>query len=318
MSRYKRFRVDKVRDYSLESRPSKVQVDQFAKPFKGDSFSDFASTLPRILAVSELFELVDRIRRARDRAKPMILGFGGHVVKVGLSPILIDLMREGWVTSLATNGSGIIHDFEIAACGGTSEEVEVQIKDGAFGMARETGEGLNCAVRKGVSQGKGIGESVGEFLAAHRELRYPQLSVAREAYELSIPLTVHVAIGTDIVHNHPEASGQAWGEGSLIDFQILTQQVSELGGGGVYLNFGSAVLLPEVFLKAVSMVRNAGIPLEDFTTANFDFIQHYRPTQNVVRRPVAGSGKGFALTGHHEIMMPLVAALLKSGRPSPK
>ncbi|MFB3903972.1 MAG: hypothetical protein ACE15E_11005 [Acidobacteriota bacterium] len=311
MSRYKQFEIDQIRDYPLESRPSKVNVESFASPLAQDSYSAFVRSLPHVLAADQLRLLARRIREARVRQKPVIWAFGGHVIKVGLAPILIDLMAQGFVTSLATNGAGIIHDFEIALSGHTSEDVERDIKDGSFGMARETGELLNRAICDGAREGKGIGESVGFFLDGYARALHPECSVVLEAYRRGIPVTAHVAIGTDIIHNHPAASGEALGKGSLIDFRIFTQGISELGEGGVFLNLGSAVIIPEVLLKAVALVRNSGRNLENFTTANLDFLQHYRPTQNVVKRPVGESGTGIALTGHHEIMVPLLAAMLR-------
>ena len=309
MSKYKEFRVEKLKDYPLESRSSKVGVADLARPLTDDSLSAFANSLPRLLASQDLRSLVAAIRRARDKNRAIIWGFGGHVVKVGLGPILIDLMERGFVSALATNGSGMIHDFEIALSGHTSEDVEAQLPSGAFGMARETGQCLNRAIVEGASGEKGIGESIGEFLH-QREPEYGQCSLFLQAYRKQLPCTVHVALGTDIVHSHPDASGEAIGKSSLIDFRILARQVSLLADGGVYLNLGSAVILPEVFLKAVSLVRNAGKSLQGFTTVNLDFIQHYRPTKNVIERPLSGSGKGIALTGHHEIMVPLLAAML--------
>jgi hypothetical protein len=310
MSRHKQFRPHSLDDYPLSSRPSKVNVSTFSRPLTSDSFSAFVNSLPDQLAAQDLRRLARSIRQARTQGKPVIWAFGGHVVKVGLAPVLIDLMERGFVGGLATNGAGMIHDFEIALCGHTSEDVDQQVKTGSFGMARETGELLNHAIREGASARKGAGESVGAFLAGCESLACPQCSVLLQAYRRNIPVTIHVAIGTDIIHNHPAASGSALGETSLIDFRILTQLVSELSGGGVFLNLGSAVLIPEVFLKAVSVVRNSGLVLRDFTTANLDFIQHYRPTHNIVRRPVAGCGTGIALTGHHEVMVPLLAAML--------
>lgn len=312
MSKHRRFQVNQIRDYPLESRKSKVCVRDLANPVTEDSFRHFVRSLPRILAAEELRELAARVRRARDAGRSIIWGFSGHLVKVGLAPVLVDLMQRGYVTALATNGSGLIHDFEMALCGATSEDVEAELQSGAFGMARETGEQINRAINRGSSEDLGIGESVGTYLST-LDPAYAGLSLLVQAVRLEIPLTVHVAFGTDIIHNHPMASGEAIGKGTQIDFQIFTQQVAGLAEGGVYLNVGSAVILPEVFLKAVSMVRNAGMELRNFSTANLDFLQHYRPLQNVVRRPVAGSGRGFALTGHHEIMIPLLAALLVLG-----
>ena len=312
MSKYKEFKLDEIKDYPLESRPSKVDADDLAQPLAENSLSAFTRSLPRILAADHLRLLVDKIREARERKRAIIWGFGGHVVKVGLSPILIDLMERGFVTSLATNGSGMIHDFEMTLIGRTSEDVEEQLRTGAFGMARETGEYLNQAMVDGAAQGQGIGESVARFLE-QSDAPNADLSLLVQSYRKDMPLSVFIAMGTDIIHNHPQASGEAMGKGSQIDFRIFTQQVSLLDDGGVYLNVGSAVILPEVFLKAVSLVRNSGSSLENFTTANLDFIQHYRPTRNVVQRPVAQAGTGIALTGHHEIMVPLLAAMLIYG-----
>ncbi len=311
MSKYEQFIVKKLRDYPLASRDSKVHAKDFARPMRRNGFADFVNSLPDILAARELRELARRIQEAVGKKRALVWGFGGHVIKVGLAPILTDLMQRGFVTALATNGSGMIHDFEIALCGHTSEEVEGGLKAGRFGMARETGRDLNKAIRTGAEQGQGIGEAVGELL--DQKAQHPDLSILVQAHRLGIPCTVHVAIGTDTIHVHPEASGEALGRGSQIDFRIFTQQLVNLDDGGVYLNLGSAVILPEVFLKALSLVRNADRPVADFTTVNFDFVQHYRPLQNVVRRPISGSGKGMALTGHHEIMIPLLAALLLHG-----
>jgi len=311
MSRYKQFEIGQIKDYPLASRPSKVNVASFASPLTVDSYSAFVRSLPKVLAADQLRLLVKRIHQARRLGKPIIWAFGGHVIKVGLAPILIDLMAQGLVTSLATNGAGIIHDFEIALSGHTSEDVEKDIQDGSFGMARETGELMNRAICEGAQEGKGIGESVGFLLDEFAETLHPDCSVVLQAYRRGIPLSAHIAIGTDVIHNHPAASGEALGKASFIDFRIFTQVVSELGDGGVFLNLGSAVVIPEVFLKAVALVRNSGRTLESFTTANLDFIQHYRPTENIVKRPVGESGTGIALTGHHELMVPLLAAMLR-------
>ena len=309
MSKHRQFTVDHIEDYPLGSRPSKVRVSDFGKPLIENSISAFADSLPRLLAASRLRHLAESIQEARRKKRSIIWGFGGHVVKVGLTPILGDLIDRGFVSALATNGSGIIHDFEVAFCGHTSEEVGQGLETGSFGMARETAECLNEAIRTGAAQGKGLGESVGQLLQ-RTSLEYPKLSLLLKAHQKDLPCTVHVTIGADVIHNHPTASGEAFGKGSQIDFGIFTQQVSLLHDGGVFVNLGSAVTIPEVFLKAVSMVRNSGRPIENFTTANLDFIQHYRPTKNIVERPVSRSGTGIALTGHHEIMVPLLAALL--------
>jgi hypothetical protein len=309
MSSYKRFVVDRIQDYPLSSRRNKVSVTELAKPLDSDSLSAFFESLPDLLAAKKLKLLADRLRRARDKNRSIIWAFGGHVIKVGLGPILIRLMEQGFATAFATNGSGMIHDFEIALCGGTSEDVESQLSEGKFGMARETGECLNRAIAEGVRADVGIGESVGRHLE-NAENQFPEHSLLLQAHRRKVPVTVHVAWGTDIIHNHPLASGEDTGKGTQIDFQIFTAQVKDLEGGGVFLNLGSAVILPEVFLKAVSMVLNAGRDLSKFTTVNFDFVRQYRPQRNVVERPVA-EGDGISLTGHHEIMIPLLAAMLR-------
>jgi len=302
--------LSKLETYPLASRKSKVSAQQFGKPAApGGSFHDFWQHLPDILAGRDLRELVSRMKGARERERAILWGLGAHVIKVGLSPLLVDLMERGYVSGLALNGAGIIHDFEMAVVGETSEEVAEGLGAGKFGMAEETGSLLNRAINEGVGAGIGLGESVGAFLV---DLSPPhqKLSLLASAYRLAIPVTVHVAVGTDIIHMHPQASGEAIGKGSLLDFRLFASLARGLDGGGVYLNFGSAVLLPEVFLKAVSVVRNLGYSLTDFSTANFDFIRHYRPRVNVVERPVTGNGRGFDFVGHHEILMPLLAAAL--------
>jgi hypothetical protein len=302
--------LSKLETYPLASRKSKVSARQLGKPAaSGGSFLNFWERLPDVLAGRDLRELVRRMKHARGNGRTILWGLGAHVIKVGLSPILVELMERGWIQGIALNGAGIIHDFEMAFVGETSEEVAEGLGAGKFGMAEETGAHLNRAINEGVAAGLGLGESVGAFLI---ELSPPhqKLSLLANAYRLAIPVTVHVALGTDIIHMHPQASGEAIGKGSLIDFRLFASLVRDLDGGGVYLNFGSAVLLPEVFLKAVSVVRNLGYSLTDFSTANFDFIRHYRPRVNVVERPVTGSGRGFDFAGHHEILMPLLAAAL--------
>jgi hypothetical protein len=234
---------------------------------------------------------------------------GGHVIKTGLSPLLIDLMDRGLVSALALNGSCLVHDFEIALVGSTSEDVEAQLQTGAFGMAEETGRGINQAIGEGVAEGLGIGESLGRYLA-DLDPAFGRYSLLLQAYLRNIPVTVHVTIGADVVHNHPGVMPAAIGEGTHRDFRLLARLVEGLHEGGVYLNCGSAVTLPEVFLKCVALVRNSGRPLQNFTTANLDFVQHYRPTENVLKRPVKNGGRGIPLTGHHEINIPLLAAWL--------
>jgi hypothetical protein len=252
---------------------------------------------------------MDAMTKARRGRKALIWAMGAHVIKVGLSPVLIDLMKNSWISAVALNGAGIIHDFELAYAGATSEDVESQIKEGRFGMARETGELLNDAIRRGAEDGLGLGESVGRMIA-ESDFPFKKWSLLGTAYRLRIPATVHVAIGTDVIHMHPRVSGEALGATSLKDFFLLAALVREMNGGGVFLNIGSAVVLPEVFLKAVSLVRNQGRALDGFTTAVFDFHHHYRPAQNVARRPLGKKGKGYYFVGHHEIMIPLLAAAL--------
>jgi hypothetical protein len=308
-SGYEEFDLSAVKTYPLSSRTSKARVEDFARPHrKGAPFSDFLAGLPGILAASDLSAVVSAVTSARRAGAGIVWGLGAHVVKTGLSPVIVDLMERGFVTAVATNGAGIIHDFEVALSGATSEDVEQALGPGRFGMAEETGTLLNRAITEGVSSGLGIGQAVGSYLCK-TEPPHASVSVAAAAWRIGIPLTVHVAIGTDVIHMHPEASGRALGEGSLRDFRYFVSNVSRLAGG-VYLNCGSAVLLPEVFLKAVALVLNRGISLEGIATVNLDFARLYRPQVNVVSRPTAGIGKGFSLVGHHELMIPLLAAAL--------
>jgi len=295
--------------YPLKSRVSKVRIEHFARPHRaGSGLGDWLTSLPRVLAASDLVAVTDAVIAARAAHRGIVWGIGAHVVKTGLAPIVIDLMERGLVTALATNGAGIIHDFEIALVGATSEDVEAELGPGRFGMADETGRLLNGAINDGVARGLGLGQSVADFLTSHHP-QYERYSLVAAAGRLGIPLTVHVAIGTDIIHMHPAASGASIGEGSLRDFRLFVSQVSRLAGG-VYLNCGSAVVLPEVFLKAVAIVRNTGAALDGLLTVNMDFARLYRPETNVVRRPVAGIGRGISLVGHHELLIPLVAAAL--------
>lgn len=311
MSKRSTFDFEQIRRYSLKDRSSKVSVGDLASPLRGASVSDFFDSLPNILAARDLNVLAEKILTAREKHRPVIWGIGGHVIKVGLAAVLIDLMDRGFATAFAGNGSAAIHDFELAYAGHTSEDVEEGLVDGSFGMSEETGRLFNRAVNRGAADGKGLGESLAEMFEQER-LEYPEQSLLLQSFRRGVPFTVHLAIGTDTTHVHPEASGEALGAASFNDFRLFTGMVAELNDGGVYLNVGSAVVLPEVFLKAVSAVRSSSQVLEDFTTANLDFIQHYRPVQNVVRRPVKSSGLGICLTGHHEIMVPLLAARLIS------
>ncbi len=307
--RYDEFDLTGVRTYPLASRASKVTVADFASPYVPQGgMRGFVDALPRQLAGNDFRGVVDAVLAAHAVNRPIIWGLGAHVVKTGLSPVLIDLMRRGLVSAVATNGAGLIHDFEIALSGATSEDVDASLGPGAFGMAQETGADLNAAIRDGVARGLGIGQAVGAWLVARRPPHLEHSLVATAA-SLDIPVTVHVALGTDIIHMHPDASGAAIGEGSLRDFRYFTSSVAQLAGG-VYVNCGSAVVLPEVFLKAVALARNAGHSLDGLTTVNLDFVRHYRPQVNVVTRPTAGIGRGFHLTGHHEILIPLLAAAI--------
>jgi hypothetical protein len=307
--RYDEFDGSDVRTYPLASRPSKVRVADFARPWDPASgMAGWIDSLPNLLAAADLRAVIEALRRARREDRGIIWGLGAHVIKTGLASVLIDLMERGYVSAIAFNGAGLIHDFEIALAGVTSEDVDQALGPGTFGMADETGRELNQAIAEGVSAGLGLGQAVAAHLA-NRRPPYAHLSVLASSARLGIPVTVHVAVGTDIIHMHPAASGEAIGAGSLRDFRYLTSFVSQLAGG-VYLNCGSAVMLPEVFLKAVSLVRNRGMSLDGLTTVNLDFLRLYRPETNVVRRPVAGIGQGYSITGHHEILIPLIAAAL--------
>src|SRR5215470_8563330 len=317
-------RLGEISTYPLASRKSKVSVASFARPAAGASLRGWLDALPAVLAAQDLRALLAAIHAAKRSRKAILWGLGGHVIKTGLGPILADLMRRGFVSGIALNGAALIHDFEIALSGQTSEDVEAGLGQGKFGMASETGFFLNQIAGNASFSGIGYGEAAGKFLAAQTHRLQPQnaaASILFTAYKLKIPVTIHLAIGTDIPHMHPAADGAALGAATHHDFRLFCSLVKEMHPGGAYLNWGSAVLLPEIFLKAVSVVRNLGVPLESITTANFDFIQHYRPLQNVVRRPTAvGKGrasaaKGYAITGHHEIMLPLVAAALLSQWP---
>jgi len=304
-----------VRTYPLASRKSKVSVRDFAKPSgTNSSLTKFLDSLPDILTGEDLRNLLSAIHIARKQRKAILWGIGGH---------LIDLMKRGFVSGIAMNGAALIHDFEIALAGNTSEDVEAGLGDGQFGMAEETGEYLNEIAKLAHRIRIGYGEAAGQFLSSGViEVKHADFSVLAVAYKHRIPVTIHLAIGTDIPHMHPAANGAALGDATHHDFRLFCALLQLMHPGGVYLNWGSAVLLPEVFLKAISVVRNLGIPLRPITTANFDFIQHYRPLQNVVKRPTAAAGgrsgpesHGYAITGHHELLMPLVAAALAAGWP---
>lgn len=317
MSVYENFApidLEKIKTYELTSRPSKVTIKDFARPIVADdSLKTFLEKLPSILAVQHLRRIAEQIRRARKINKPIIWGIGGHVVKTGLAPVLIDLMRQGFVSAIAANGSVLVHDTEIAVAGFTSEDVDASLGKGDFGAARETGEILNAAAKSGAADGIGLGEAMGKEISSLNPAN-AEVSLLCQAFKNKIPFTAHLAIGADIGHFHASADGASLGKTSHTDFRLFCSLVREITGGGVYLNLGSMVVLPEIFLKAVTVVRNLGFPLEDFTTANFDFIQGYRPNTNVVRRPTSGgAGRGFSVTGHHELMVPLLAAQILCG-----
>jgi hypothetical protein len=297
-----------LKTVSVFARGGKVRTEHFGAPAqKGIGLGDWLDRLPKLLAADTLRSVVAAIANARAKGKPVIWGMGGHVIKCGLAPVLLDLMQRGFITSFTMNGSTSIHDFEIGICGATSEDVEAVLPDGSFGSAEETGRWMNEAI----SAELGLGEAYGKKLFEVGKPEFLPMSMLASAYAADVPVTVHLAMGTDTPHTHPLANGAALGEGTLRDFKLFCRLVSELNDGGVYVNCGSAVVLPEVFLKAVSSVRNLGHKLGNFTTVNFDFLQHYRPKMNVVERPHAqAGGKGYALTGHHEIMIPLLAALL--------
>jgi hypothetical protein len=341
MSKYAKAPLDfsGLKTVGLKERGGKVKTADFATVYRaGSGIAGWLDSLPRLLAADSFRAVVDALAAARAKNRAIIWGMGGHVIKCGLAPVLADLMRRGYATVFAMNGSAAIHDFEIALAGHTSEDVEAVLPDGRFGSAEETGREMNCAIAEGDRDGLGIGEGLGRWLDANAEKggtghrfswpaegqttkddRLPHYSLLLQAYRHGTPVTVHVAIGTDTPHTHPAADGAAIGSASHRDFRLLCAHAADLNGGGVYLNVGSAVLLPEVFLKTVSTVRNLGRPLADFTTVNLDFLQHYRPRVNVVERPHARSGgAGYAITGHHELTIPLLAAALieKDGGPN--
>jgi hypothetical protein len=307
-----------VRTYPLASRASKVTHQQFARPWDpATGFAGWLESLPQLLGATDVRAVVAAVHAAAAGRRGLLWGCGAHVIKTGLGPVLVDLMARGFVSGIALNGAGMIHDFEIALAGATSEDVDGTLGPGRFGMAQETGRDLNNAISAGVSEGKGLGQAVATYLAG-RDAPFAGASVLCAAARLGIPVTVHVGMGTDIIHMHPAASGEAIGAGSLRDFRYFTSFVSQLGGG-VYMNCGSAVILPEVFLKAVALCRNRGVALDGLTTVNLDFVRLYRPETNVVRRPVVGIGTGYSLLGPHEVLIPLIAAALiaRSGEPSP-
>jgi hypothetical protein len=305
---YEEFDLSGVHTYPLASRQSKARAEDFARPVeRGATFKGWFDSLPGFLGARDVRRVVRAIVDAKRRDAGIVWGIGAHLIKTGVSPVLIDLMRRGYVSALAMNGAGMIHDFEVALAGATSENVDEALGPGRFGMADETGRLLNAVIRQAADAGQGMGQAVGAYLAQQTP-PHADLSLAVAAHRLAVPLTVHVAVGTDIIHMHPSASGAAIGDASLRDFRYFTSSVARLEGG-VYLNCGSAVVLPEVFLKAVALARNTGVSLHRLTTVDIDFLRMYRPQTNVVNRPVAGTdGVGISLVGHHEILIPLLAA----------
>jgi hypothetical protein len=311
MARYKQIDLSKVRTISIKSRKSKVRTKEFAKIFdpKRQKFSQFIQSLPRILVAEDLRKFVEDIALSVKKQQPVIVMLGAHVIKVGLSPLIIDLLKRKIVSCISMNSAAAIHDVETARFGVTSEDVEENILDGRFGMSKETGEFINAVLSKSYGfDDIGYGEALGKAL---QKAPNAKLSILATCYHLGIPVTVHAAIGTDIIHQQPTMDGAATGELSFRDFKVLCNVVKDLRGGGVVMNFGSAVIMPEVFLKALTVARNLGYNARGFTTANFDMLQHYRPRMNVVSRPTRNNGKGYMFTGHHEIMLPLLVAMIK-------
>jgi hypothetical protein len=308
--KYRPLNKKKLKTISIKERRSLVHLADFPKPYlPGADFKSFIDSLPPYLAAKDLLEFTNLLGEARKKSKPVIWGMGAHVVKLGLSPLIIDLMQRGWISAIASNGALMIHDFEIALAGHTSEDVGENLHRGKYGNTEETGLFLNLALKEGLSKNMGAGEAVGYYLI-QAKLPHLEQSILFNAYKLNIPVTIHPAIGTDFIHYHPMFAGEVTGALAERDFQLLASIVSELSNGGVFLNIGSAVILPEVFLKAVSFCSAQGIALENFHSAVFDFNRHYRPFENVCKRPVTRGGKGFYFVGHHEIMIPLLAAMI--------
>jgi len=304
-----RFKIDlaRLKTYPISRRKNKVKRQDFAKALsRGASFSDFYSSLPNILAANSFKQVVDAIISARKKKRPVIAMMGSHVIKCGLNPVIIELIKRDIITAIALNGSGAIHDFEIALIGETSEDVEEALEDGSFGMAKETALYLNGAIGEAAEKDIGAGQAIGQVIEEEK-LPFKNLSLLYNCVKEDVPLTVHIAIGTDIIHQHPSCDGANLGEASIRDFRNFIEVVSGLGNGGVVLNIGSSVILPEVFLKALNVARNLGCKVKNFTACNFDMIHHYRPYQNVVKRPIRSGGAGYTIIGQHEIMIPLLA-----------
>ena len=309
MSMFKEINLKGLKKYSIKDRWSKIKLKDFSHPQKV-SLNDFWKSLPNVIKVKEMNELLDKCVVAFQKHKPIIIAMGGHVIKCGLSPFIIELMKMGAIKGLASNGSVVIHDFEIAKFGKTSEDVATALEDGTFGMVSETNDIINSIIADGVREEYGYGEAIGKYLIKTNAPNN-EFSLFANAYQQEIPFMVHVALGTDINHQHETANGSAIGECSLRDFRIFCNNLIEMNDGGIFLNFGSAVILPEVFLKAVTVVRNLGYPLKNFHTAVFDMNFHYRPQMNIVHRPTLSGGKGYYFIGHHEFMIPLFLLSLK-------
>ena len=302
----------KLKTYPLKKRQSKVKTGQLGRLCRpGASIGDFLDSLPDVFAAKNLKRVAKAIVQAKRKGKPVIFGIGGHVIKCGLSPVLIELMRKGWISSIAMNGSTAIHDFEMAFAGQTSEDVDEALSNGSFGMAEETGRLINEALIEGSKKGLGAGETLALTVSRGRHYSFKNLSVLAQSEKLKVPVTIHIAVGTDIIHQHPVCQGEAIGKTSMADFRRFCSTVADMNGGGVFVNFGSNVILPEVFLKALSVARNLKGKVSHFTTANFDMIRHYRPYENIVRRPVLEGGDGFYIIGHHEILLPLLACAVQ-------
>jgi deoxyhypusine synthase len=305
---YRPIKLDSISTYSINTRNNKVNVDEhFAGvPTEDRTFTEFFDSLPNLLGAESLRGVVSAIVSAKQADRPVVLAMGGHVIKCGLQPVLKKLIDAGVITAVAMNGSAAIHDYEVALVGATSEDVGAALQSGDFGFSEETGKGMNEILAQGHGNGLGFGQSIGEAISCG-DYPFKESSLLATCVENKIPVTVHVALGTDIIHQHPQADGAVIGAMSMQDFRLLTAVVADLGDGGVWLYVGSAVLMPEIFLKALSIAQNLGHQVDNFTTANFDMIQHYRPLQNVVKRPTSGEGRGYTITGHHEINIPLLA-----------
>lgn len=311
MKKYRPIDTTAVKTYSIKTRNNKVNVDEhFGKPIRaGMSSSALLDAMPKLLGADSIRAVADKIVEARQKDRPVVLAMGGHVIKCGLQPLLKSLIDADIITAVAMNGSAAIHDFEVSLVGATSEEVGDVLHSGDFGFSDETGAGMNRAIKAGLDKNIGFAQALGEWLIS-KEHPFKEYSLIATCVEKGLPVTAHVAMGTDIIHQHPEMDGAVTGEMSMRDFRLITSVVADLGDGGVWLNVGSAVIMPEVFLKALSIAQNLGYHVDNFTTANFDMNQHYRPMQNVIKRPTSGSGKGYSIVGHHEINLPLLAAAI--------